>query len=109
MYEHITRATLAELLKLQGQTFVSLYMPMERTFPEREQNKVRYKNLLRLLRGQLEGGTATAEQALLQQFEGLLNDDELWTAPRSGLAVLGSEDLFKVFSLYQSVEERIRV
>ena len=109
MYQHITRAALAELLKLQGQTFVSLYMPMERTFPEREQNKVRYKNLVRQLREQLEGGAAAAEHTLLQQFEALLNEDDLWNTPRSGLAVLAGEDLFKVFSLHQGVEERIRV
>lgn len=109
MYEHITRAALAELLKLQGQTFVSLYMPMERTFPEREQNKVRFKNLLRQLREHLEGATAPTEHKLLQQFEALLNEDELWNTPRSGLAVLGSENLFKVFSLHQVVEERVRV
>src|SRR5690606_35307536 len=109
MYEHITRAALTELLKLQGQTFVSLYMPMERTFPEREQNNVRYRNLLRQLREQMDGATAPTEQKLLQQFEALLNEDELWNSPRSGLAVLGSEDLFRVFSLHHVEEERNRV
>lgn len=109
MYQHITRAALTELLKLQGQTFVSLYMPMERTFPEREQNKVRYKNLMRQLRDHLEGGKGAGGTALLQQFEALLSDDELWTNPRNGLAVLASDDFFKVFSLHQTVEERVRV
>src|SRR5690554_4902738 len=32
MYDHITQADLSELLKLQGKIFLSLYMPMARSF-----------------------------------------------------------------------------
>lgn len=110
MYEHITQSALSELLKLQGHTFLSLYMPMERTFPGREQNPIRYRNLLRQLREHLDLSTGAAGQhSLLEPFEALLSDDRLWNSPRSGLAVIGGDNLFRVFSLHQSVPEQVRV
>lgn len=109
MYQHITQSDLSELLKLQSQTFVSLYMPMARSFPDQEQNKVRYKNLLRELRGQLERDNDPAQAALLEPFEALMHDDSLWRSPREGLAVIGGDGLFKVFSLFQTLEEQVRV
>ncbi|MFA5678570.1 MAG: hypothetical protein WC953_09220 [Pseudomonas sp.] len=109
MYQHITPADLPELLKLQGQTFLSLYMPMARSFPDQEQNRVRYKNLLRELRRQLDGDSDPARLAMLEPFEALLHDDAVWASPRDGLAVIGGDGVFKVFSLYQAVEEQVRV
>lgn len=110
MYDHITQADLSELLKLQGKIFLSLYMPMARSFPDQEQNRVRYRNLLRQLRDQLEScSSASADPALLEPFDALLQDDDLWGKPRDGLAVIGGEGLFKVFSLHQTVEEDVRI
>ena len=106
MYQHITQADLAELFKLQDQTFLSLYMPMARSFPDQEQNRVRYKNLLRQLHDQAD---AEVDQALLKPFDELMHDDDLWRSPRDGLAVIGGDGLFKVFSLFQGVEECVRV
>lgn len=108
MYQHITQSDLAELLKLQDKTFLSLYMPMARSFPDQEQNRVRYKNLLRQLHDQLKAD-AGADPALLEPFDALLHDDELWRSPRNGLAVIGGDGVFRVFSLFQSVEESVRI
>lgn len=109
MYNHITRAELSELLKLNGQTYLSLYMPMARSFPDQEQNPVRYRNLLRQLREQLGSNGGAGQEALLEPFEQLLHDDTLWRNPRDGLVVLGGEGVFKVYSLYQPVEERVQI
>lgn len=110
MYEHITQADLSELLKLQDSLFLSLYMPMARSFPDQEQNRIRYRNLLRQLREQLgSGNNSSADPALLEPFDALLHDDDLWSQPRDGLAVIGGEGLFKVFSLHQTVEESVRI
>lgn len=109
MYNHITRAELSELLKLNGQTYLSLYMPMARSFPDQEQNPVRYRNLVRQLREQLGNDKEAGQEALLEPFEKLLHDDTLWRSPRDGLAVLGGGGVFKVYSLYQPVEERIQI
>lgn len=109
MYDHITPSELSDLVKLHGQTYLSLYMPMARSFPDQEQNPVRYRNLLRQLREQLGNGNDTNHQALLEPFEKLLQDDTLWRNPRDGLAVIGGDELFKVYSLHQSVEERVQI
>lgn len=109
MYEHITQADLSELLKLEPGVFLSLYMPMARSFPDQEQNKVRYRNLLRELRGQLESDAEAAQLSQLEPFDALMQDDDLWRSPRDGLAVIGGEGVFRVFSLYQRVEEQVRV
>lgn len=109
MYNHITRAELSELLRLSGQTWLSLYMPMARSFPDQEQNPVRYRNLLRQLREQLAGSDVAGQEALLEPFEQLLHDETLWRNPRDGLAVLAGDGIFKVYSLYQPVEERVQI
>ena len=108
MYQHITQSDLAELFKLQDQRFLSLYMPMARSFPDQEQNRVRYKNLLRQLHEQMKAQAET-DQTLLEPFDALLHDDDLWNSPRDGLAVLGGDGVFKVFSLHQAVEECVRI
>ena len=108
MYQHITQSDLTELFKLQGQRFLSLYMPMARSFPDQEQNRVRYKNLLRQLHEQMKA-QADADQTLLEPFNALLHDDDLWNSPRDGLAVIGGDGVFKVFSLHQAVEECVRI
>ena len=105
MYDHITQTHLTQLLKLEGSLFLSLYMPMARSFPDQEQNPVRYRNLLRKLRERVEAHGAAADPALLEPFEALVHDDDLWRSPRNGLAVIGGEGVFKVFSLHQTVEE----
>ena len=100
MYEHITQADLSELLKLQDGIYLSLYMPVARTFPDQEQNRTRYRNLLRRLREQLAGYcNGSADPALLEPFDALSQDDDLWDKPRDGLAVVGGAGLFRVFSL----------
>lgn len=105
MYDHITQTHLTQLLKLEGSLFLSLYMPMARSFPDQEQNPVRYRNLLRKLRERAEAHGDAVDPALLEPFEALVHDDDLWRSPRNGLAVIGGEGVFKVFSLHQTVEE----
>lgn len=109
MHKHISQSILTDLLKWEGQTCLSLYMPMERSFPDREQNPVRFKNLLRLLNEQLGDDANAQSRQLMPQFEALLNDAELWNKPRGGLAVLAGGDQFRVFVLHQSVPEQVRV
>ncbi len=110
MYEHITQAGLSELLKLQDRLYLSLYMPVARSFPDQEQNRIRYRNLLRQLHEQLTECSSThADPALLEPFDALLHEDDLWAKPRDGLAVIGGDGLFKVFSLHQTVEECARI
>lgn len=83
---------------------LSLYQPTHRAFPERQQDPIRYRNLLKDL-----------EQSLLKRYPGgdvapllaplreLAEDAEFWNRPADGLAVLRSKDLFRVYRLQRPV------
>jgi hypothetical protein len=87
---------------------LSLYQPTYRTFPESQQNPVRYKNLLRELRSALEqryhGGD---HSALLEPFERLLDDDAFWSHPQDGIAVFGATGFFHVEKVQRPVRELV--
>ncbi len=83
---------------------LSLYQPTHRAFPERQQDPIRFRNLLKDL-----------EQSLLQRYPGrdiapllapfrkLADDANFWNHPAEGLAVLGANDLFRVYRLQRPV------
>lgn len=96
MSERISRNTLNELIKMEKQICLSLYMPTHRSFPEREQDPIRYKNMLRELRDRLHAQHPEAEAAtLLKPFEALLDDHDFWIYQRDGIAVLGGRTLLQ--------------
>ena len=110
MSERISRRTLNELIKMEKQTCLSLYMPTHRSFPEREQDPIRYKNMLRELRERLQAQHPEADAAaLMKPFDALLDDHDFWIYQRDGIAVLGGEHFFKVYSLQHSTPEHVIV
>lgn len=107
MSELLTRQTLTELLNVAEQPCLSLYMPTHRAFPEREQDPIRFRNLLRELRDQMQARFPDEQHdELMRRFEAYQDDREFWNNPRGGVAMLGGRDFFKVFTLYRSVPER---
>ncbi len=107
MSEPFTRHSLTELMNMQRQPCLSVYMPTHRSFPDSEQNPIRYRNLLKKLREQVTARFPDADQTkLLQPFEALLDDREFWAHPTDAIAVLGTEDTFKRYSLNRPVPER---
>lgn len=107
MSELLTRETLTELLNVAEQPCLSLYMPTHRAFPEREQDPIRFKNLVRELREQLQARFPDEQHDdLMRRFEAYQDDRDFWNHPRGGIAMLGGRDFFKVFTLYRSVPER---
>ncbi|HDZ55738.1 MAG TPA: hypothetical protein ENI17_02065 [Pseudomonas xinjiangensis] len=106
MPERITKNTLTDLLKIEKQPCLSLYMPTHRTSPEREQDPIRYRNLLGQLQQHLDAQFPDADQdALLRPFNALLADRDFWVYQKEGVAMLGGENFFKVYSLQQRVPE----
>ncbi|WP_304639929.1 baeRF3 domain-containing protein [Pseudomonas sp.] len=107
MSELLTRETLTELLNVAEQPCLSLYMPTHRAFPEREQDPIRFRNLLRELRDQVQNRFPEEQHdELMRGFEAYQDDRDFWNNPRGGVAMLGGRDFFKVFTLYRSVPER---
>jgi hypothetical protein len=107
MSEHLSRETLTQLLNVAEQPCLSLYMPTHRAFPEREQDPIRFKNLVRELREHAQARFPDqAIDDLLRPFEAFQDDRDFWNHPRGGVAMLGGRDFFKVFTLFRSVPER---
>jgi release factor family 3 len=86
---------------------LSLYEPTHRRQPERRQDPIRYKNLVKALDLSLrrEYGAARS-QSLLAPFRALEDDHAFWNHAQDGLAIFAAPDLFRVYRLQRSVPER---
>jgi len=103
----LTAADLTALLDRHDPPCVSVYLPTARTYPESQQDPVRYRNLLDQAEMQLREAYPSGKTAgLMEKFRGLLKDDVFWSHRLDGLAVLGSPDTFHVFELNRPVAER---
>jgi hypothetical protein len=107
---HPTIGTLRELLKNQRPPCISLYQPTHRSLPEKQQNPIRYKNLLRRIRAAVAERYATRDaEHILERFEALGRDEGFWLRRGHAFAILASPDRFEVFDLKRSVPERVIV
>ncbi len=102
----LDRETLSQLLAKREAPCLSLYQPTHRSFPERQQDPIRFKHLVRQLEDALkQQGRAEQAKVLLRPFHELIDDHEFWNANRDGLAVFAAADYFEVFRLQRSVPE----
>lgn len=100
------RETMSQLLAKREAPCLSLYQPTHRSFPERQQDPIRFKHLVRELEDSLkQQGRGDQAKALLKPFQDLMNDPDFWNSNRDGLAVFGAVDYFEVFRLQRSVPE----
>jgi hypothetical protein len=105
-----TLETLRELLADEHSPCISLYQPTHRSFPEKQQNPIRYKNLLREMQASAREKYAAREvQAIFDRFDALARDEEFWLRRTDGLAILASANRFEVFELQRSVPELVMV
>ena len=102
----LTTQSLAELASVQQSPCLSLYQPTHRSRPENQQDRIRYRNLLKELEASLRKTYSAAEtEMLLKPFTDLSHDEAFWHQTWDGLAVLGGPGLFRVFRLQRSVDE----
>ncbi len=101
----LTRDTLKQLLAVRQKPCLSLYQPTHRSFPEREQDPIRYKQLVRQLEDSLRKQGFPDADKLLEPFLALVDDNDFWNASRDGLAVFGAPGYFKFFRLQRKVPE----
>ncbi|MBD8576722.1 hypothetical protein IFU04_21000 [Pseudomonas syringae] len=99
-----TRQTLDTLLALADRTNLSVYMPAHPTFPERAQDPIRLKNLIKDLEAGLAERSLPA-QALLAPFHQLVDDTAFWNACPPAIAIFGGDEHFLVVGLHQPVPE----
>ena len=107
---HPTVDILRSLLTAAQPPCISLYQPTHRSFPEKQQNPIRYKNLLRQMQASIGERYATRDvQSILDRFDTLARDEAFWLRRTGGLAILASADRFEVFDLQRSVPELVIV
>jgi len=106
----VTTADLTALLARHEPPCVSVYLPTATSYPDTQQDRIRYRNLVDGAEaGVREHLTPAQAGQFLHKFRELAADDAFWAHRRSGLAVLGSPDTFHVFELNRPVPERLVV
>lgn len=102
----LTNDMMSELLNVDAQTCISLYMPTHRTHPDNLQDPILFKNLVKKLeQSLLQQYSASEATILLQPFVALASNDEFWNHTLDGLAVLCTADMFKTIGLPISTED----
>ncbi|WP_046866880.1 hypothetical protein [Microvirga massiliensis] len=85
---------------------LSLYQPTHRAHPEKQQNPIRFRNLVRELEASLQQKYTGRERApILRQFHALADDARFWNHALDGIAVFATSDLFRVYRLQRPVRE----
>lgn len=101
-----TLEALAELASIQQPPCLSLYQPTHRSYPENQQDVIRFRNLVKKLDASLHQQYPSAEaHTLLAPFENLAHDEAFWSRTLDGLAVLSCPNLFRIFQLERPVSE----
>jgi len=94
------------LLAERAAPCLSLYQPAHRSFPDRQQDPIRFRNLLRSPEESLRQKYAGSDvSALLEPFQRLADDTAFWNQGSDGLAVLGAASFFRVYRLQRAVPE----
>lgn len=106
----LTTDLLREFLNHNEAPCISLYQPTHRSNPDKLQDPIRYKNLVREAERSLREKYRGREiRPLLEPFHALADNHHFWTHPRDGLAILASAGRFEVFQLQRPVKEFVVV
>ncbi|MGK2859262.1 MAG: hypothetical protein ACSLFQ_18835, partial [Thermoanaerobaculia bacterium] len=85
---------------------LSLYQPTHRRHPDNQQDPIRFRNLVKSLeKSLLQQFSADEIRPLLKPFLELADDREFWNHTLDGLAVLGANGIFRVYTLPRPVAE----
>ena len=102
----LTTESLAELVSVHQPPCLSLYQPTHRRHPEKQQDPIRFRNLVKELEASLRQKYPAVEtRSVLAPFEALAHQHDFWNHTLDGLAVLGGPTLFRVFRLPRPVGE----
>jgi hypothetical protein len=100
------RKDLDELLAIEAQPAVSLYLPTEIAGREIRQNAIRLKNLITQTADRLHAEWRRSEiDPFLARAASLVDDDDFWRHPENGLAVFLAPSFSRVHKLPLAVAE----
>ena len=102
----LDRETLTKLLSQRDGPCLSMYQPTHRSFPERQQDPIRFKHLVKQLEESLkQQGHGDKAHTLLEPFYALIDNSDFWNHSLDGLAAFAAKDYFQVYRLQRSVPE----
>lgn len=85
---------------------LTLYQPTHRHHPANQQDRIRFRNLVKTLEESLRHKYPAREvRPLIEPFLHLAGDDHFWDHTRDGLAVIGARGVFRVYRLQRPVPE----
>ncbi len=85
---------------------LSLYQPTHRAHPDRRQDPIRFRNLVKQLELTLARKYAGRESApILRGFYDLAENGDFWNRALDGIAIFATSGLFKVYRLQRPVKE----
>ncbi len=89
---------------------ISLYQPTHRTFPDRQQDPIRFGNLLKEIENSLDRQYSNEQiTAILRPFRDLAKDSRFWNHTLDSIAIFATADIFKVYNLQRPVREKVIV
>ncbi len=104
--ELLSKEIIQELMAIDQNPCLSLYMPTHRSHPEKLQDPIRFKNLLKQLeKSLLQKYSAGEVKKHIEPMETLVDDNSLWSHTSNGLAVFSAAGLFKIVGLPVTVDE----
>jgi hypothetical protein len=99
---------LAELLKEREKPCLSIYQPTHRHRPEKQQDPIRFHNLLNELEKSVSKTFPTLKtEPLMEPFHALADNHQLWNYTLDGLAVFGAPGFFRFYRFQRSVPELV--
>ncbi len=86
---------------------LSLYQPTHRTHPDKAQDPIRFRNLVKALAQSLQQRYPDREAVpLLKPLHAMADDRDFWNHTFDGLAVLSAPGFFRAYKLQRPVPER---
>lgn len=85
---------------------LSLFQPTHRAHPDKQQDPIRFRNLVREMGLSLEQKYAGRDSApILRRFYDLAEDADFWNYALDGVAIFATSSLFKVYRIQRPVRE----
>jgi hypothetical protein len=107
MNSSLNQETINQLMMRRGAPALSLYQPTHRSFPERQQDPIRFRHLVERLASSLQQQHPGQDhELLLKPFHDLQHDHEFWNHNQDGLAIFAGEGYFEVMRLQRTVVEQ---
>jgi hypothetical protein len=99
---------LEELLKEHEKPCLSVYQPTHRHRPDKQQNLIRFRNLLNELEKTLQKKFPKQKiPPLMEPFLALTRNHEFWNHTLDGIAVFGAPGFFRFYSFQRPVPELV--